>query len=171
MSAAACWLITELSLGTPVCASYSVFSPLEIFPSHDMSHLTHWAPTHCVQCRVYSQWWGKYEPRTQELIYVSLNDEILNLTFSTCINIGSLIVSDERKEEMILKVEPRPFRPTCYSYEETCPVLPDAACSKCQRMCSYNCMAFLQLGNEMHCVTSHDWCGYHPLRWRYLCYK
>ena len=30
----------------PQCAS-SVFSPLEIFPSHDMSHLTHRAPTHC----------------------------------------------------------------------------------------------------------------------------
>ena len=55
--------------------------------------------------------------------------------------IGSVIyvlstVYDERKEEMILKVEPRPFRQACYSYEETCPVLPDAACIKCQRLCS-----------------------------------
>ena len=32
----------------------------------------------------------------------------------------------------ILGLELRPFRPACYSYEETCPVHPDAACIKCQ---------------------------------------
>ena len=60
--------------------------------------------------------------RTQELTFTFYLNEII---FWTYIKSGSLIVvyDDQRKEEMILKVEPRPFRPTCYSYEETCPVL------------------------------------------------
>ena len=38
----------------------------------------------------------------------------------------------------------RPVRPAWNSYEETCPVHPDAACIKCQRLCFYF-MAFPQL--------------------------
>ena len=55
----------------PQCAS-SVFSPLEIFPSHDMSHLTHWAPTHCAVQYQYLQY-RKYEPKEMKNNHVSFN--------------------------------------------------------------------------------------------------
>ena len=35
-----------------------------------------------------------------------------------------------------IKGRAQAIQAACYSYAETCPVLPDAACIKCQRLCS-----------------------------------